>query len=60
MHLKTAIRRYAISLECGCAASSAAEHAGLRAFRSAAKPRIQPPLKVKEVWVEDRRYVVCL
>src|SRR5262249_30373880 len=67
MHLKIAIRRYATSLECGCAArrklvcrGSAAEHAGLRVFRSAAKPRIGAPLKVKEVWVEERRYIVCL
>jgi hypothetical protein len=56
---ETAIRQYAISLECGCAArrklvcrGSAAEYAGLRVFRSAAKPRIGAPLKVKEVWVQ--------
>ena len=67
MRLKTAILRYATSLECGCAGRrklvsrcSAAEHAGLRVFRSAAKLRIQHRLKSRKFWVEDRRYVVCL
>jgi len=48
-------RRCATSLECGCAARrklvcrcSAAEHAGLRVFQSAAKPKIQPRSKSKK------------
>src|SRR4029077_14583687 len=55
MRLKTAILRYATSLECGCAGRrklvcrcSAAEHTGLRVFRSAAKLRIQHRLKSRK------------
>ena len=29
-------------------------------FRSAATPKDPAPLKIKEVWVENRRYIVCL
>src|SRR6516225_5665882 len=67
MPLKTAIRRCATSLECECAARrklvcrySAAVHAGFQSVPERSNAKDPAPLKVKEVWVEERRYIVCL
>ena len=65
-HLKTAIRRYATSSECGCAARRKLVFGARQPSRwfesvpERSKAKDPAPLKVKEVWVEERRYVVCL
>src|SRR5689334_14323526 len=52
---------------CGCGAKRksasrcwAIAGAGLRACLKRTNPKDPAPLKLKEVWVESRRYVVCL
>jgi hypothetical protein len=66
-HWKAVIRLSATLSGCGCAARrklisrcSGAASSGWTVFRSAARPRTRPRRKIKEVWVENRRYVVCL
>ena len=65
--LRRAIRPCVISWGCGCAGRRkltlrclAAGHGGLKSVPERSNAKDPAPLKVKEVWVKERRYIVCL